>query len=183
MAIAKQQGGEGIPDVCQPPAELWLPPPGSSSFSSYPPPRAAFLFYFQLPKFSSFPVQDLYKFIGLNSFHSPFLFFLLRSWTAMTGGTSRCQGKREHEQKHHHSCADSANRDISRTRAVQPKENTNKAKHNTQMDMSCRHCRIWYSTRNTNISIYIFQKQQQRGRDSSNINPQAAEPGEGGRPF
>lgn len=33
------------------------------------------------------------------------------------------------------------------------------------------------------MSIYIFQKQQQTGRDSSNINPQAAEPGEGGRPF
>lgn len=99
-------------------------------------------------------------------------FCLLRSLTAVTGGTSRCQGKREHEQKHHHSCADSANKDISRTKAVQPKENTNKAKHNTQMDMSCRHCRIWQSTRDTNISIYIFQKQQQRGRDSSNINPQ-----------
>lgn len=35
----------------------------------------------------------------------------------------------------------------------------------------------------TKISIYIFQKQQQTGRDSSNINSQAAEPGEGGRPF
>lgn len=80
IALAKQQG-EGIPRVFQPPAapspsELWLPPSGSSSFSSYPPPRAVFIFYFQFPKFSSFPMQDLYKFVHLNSFHSPLLVFV-----------------------------------------------------------------------------------------------------------
>lgn len=43
-------GGEGTPDVCQPPAasfpgELWLPRPGSTSFSSYPSVRATFQFW------------------------------------------------------------------------------------------------------------------------------------------
>lgn len=37
--------------------------------------------------------------------------------------------------------------------------------------------------KDTKISIYVFQKQQQTGEDSSYVNTQAAEPGEGGRPF
>lgn len=153
------------------------------SYPSHSPPRVALFFYFQLPKFSSFPIQDLYKFIDVKSFHSPLLFCLLRSLTAVTYSIHRCQGKREHKQEQYHSRADTANKDISRTRAVQPKENTSKAEHNTQMDISCRHCRIWYSTRDTKMSIYISQKQQKTRRDSSNVNPQVAEPGEGGRPF
>lgn len=80
MAVEKHfsAGGEGTPDVCQPPVasfpgELWLPPPGNTSFSSYPSVRATFLFYFSILKFSSFPSC---KFIDFNSFTS----FLLKKF-------------------------------------------------------------------------------------------------------
>lgn len=96
----------------------------------------------------------------------------------MTYSTSRCQGKREHKQEQYYSCADTANKDISRTRAVQPKETP--AKQNTTHKWTSHADIAEYGTK---MSIYIFQKQEKTGRDSSNVNPQVAEPGESGRPF
>lgn len=132
MALAKQQGEEGIPDVFQSPAEFWLPPRWKQLLPTLPS-KSCFSFLLSVSKIQFFSYARPTQVHRSSSIPLCTSFCLLRSLTAMTYCTNRCQGKRKHEQEQHHSRADTADKDVSRTRAVQPKENTSKAEHNTHL--------------------------------------------------